>query len=107
MGIKGLNAWIHATFSGVMIAVDEQGGATYDHVLFDLNGIVHTACRRREKEKDVLRTITNELDALLREVAAIRSLRHPGLVHLFAVAAERYAALPRQTARDSAHAPRK
>ena len=29
MGIKGLNAWIHATFPGVMLAVDEQGGAAW------------------------------------------------------------------------------
>lgn len=74
MGIKGLNAWIHATFPGVMLSVDEHGGAAYDHVLFDLNGIVHQACRRREKEKDVLRTITNELDTLLRLFPARRTV---------------------------------
>eukprot|EP00966_Prymnesium_polylepis_P303717 7015952-Prymnesium_polylepis.1 len=74
MGIKGLNAWIHSTFPGVMLAVDEQGGAAYDHVLFDLNGIVHTACRRRDKERDVIRTIINELDALLRLFPARRTV---------------------------------
>ena len=74
MGIKGLNTWLHATFPGVMVAVDEQGSAAYDHVLFDLNGIVHAACRRRDKEKDVLRTIINELDALLRIYPARRTV---------------------------------
>ena len=64
MGIKGLNTWIHASFPGVMRPVDGRG-ATYDHVLFDLNGIVHQACRRCPKEKEVLRTIIRELDELL------------------------------------------
>ena len=53
MGIKGLNTWIHASFPGVMRPVDGRARATYDHVLFDLNGIVHQACRRSPKEREV------------------------------------------------------
>ena len=73
MGIKGLNTWIHASFPGVMRPVDGRG-ATYDHVLFDLNGIVHQACRRCPKEKEVLRTIIRELDELLRLFPARRTV---------------------------------
>ena len=73
MGIKGLNTWIHVSFPGVMRPVDGRG-ATYDHVLFDLNGIVHQACRRCPKEKDVLRTIIRELDELLRLFPARRTV---------------------------------
>ena len=67
MGIKGLNVWIHATFPGAMQPVDERrGGVAYDHVLFDLNGIVHQACRRREREREVIKCVFAEVDTLLR-----------------------------------------
>lgn len=74
MGIKGLNTWIHAGFPGVMRPVDGRGGATYDHVLFDLNGMVHAACRRSPKEREVLRAIIQELDELLRLFPARRTV---------------------------------
>jgi len=83
MGIKGLNTWISTTFPGVMQATQEGkgggkggkgkgggkgGGAPtpYDHVLFDANGIVHQACRKRPNEREVIRSIVQELDSLLR-----------------------------------------
>lgn len=66
MGIKGLNSWISANFKGVMVPADSVGGVSYDHVLFDFNGIVHQACRRRGSEKEVIKTVISELDALLR-----------------------------------------
>jgi 5'-3' exonuclease len=74
MGIKGLNVWIHSTFPGVMCTVNTRGSTPYDHVLFDLNGIVHQACRRKGNEKDVLKSVVSDLDALLRLFPARRTV---------------------------------
>jgi hypothetical protein len=80
MGIPGLNKWISANFPGVMQSLQDGGksggGARaqagggrvvtpYDHVLFDLNGIVHRACRKCPSEKKVMEDIVKELDSLL------------------------------------------
>ena len=74
MGIKGLNVWIHATFPGAMQPVDERCTCSYDHVLFDLNGIVHQACRRREREREVIRCVLTEVDTLLRCFSARKTV---------------------------------
>ena len=73
MGIKGLNTWIHQSFPGMMLPIG-NAGAPYDHVCFDLNGIVHQACRKRGSEKLVLKAIVAELDALLRLFPAQRTV---------------------------------
>lgn len=80
MGILGLNKWISANFPGVMQSLQDGGksgggaraqagggrvGTPYDHVLFDLNGIVHRACRKYPSEKKVMEDIVRELDSLL------------------------------------------
>lgn len=89
MGIKGLNSWICSTFPGVMQPApkDGKGGGnggptSYDHVLFDANGIVHQACRKRPSEREVIRTIVFELDSLLRayppRVSVLIALDGPG-----------------------------
>ena len=47
MGVKGLNTWITANFANVMQQLDGRSQTqSYDHVLVDLNGVVHAACRR-------------------------------------------------------------
>ena len=74
MGIKGLNTFINASFPGVMDPVHGQASASYDHICFDLNGIVHNACRRRGSEKEVVRAVVAELDALLRLFPAQRTV---------------------------------
>ena len=48
MGIKGLNVWIHANFPNVMLPVQNGRGEAYDHVAFDLNGIVQSGSQRVE-----------------------------------------------------------
>ena len=73
MGIKGLNVWIHANFPGVMLPVT-TAGSPYDHVAFDLNGIVHQACRKRGSEKEVVKAVISELDALLRLFPATKTV---------------------------------
>ena len=94
MGIKGLNAWICKTFDGVMQHIPQEsrgkgkGGdlppvpKPYDHVLFDANGIVHQACRKRANEREVIRSIVFELDSLLRRypprVSVLIALDGPG-----------------------------
>jgi hypothetical protein len=88
MGIKGLNSWICSTFPGVMQPVpkDGKGGGSgptpYSHVLFDANGIVHQACRKRPSEREVIRTIVFELDSLLRayppRISVLIALDGPG-----------------------------
>ena len=80
MGIAGLNKWISANFPGVMQSLQDGGrsgggargqagggrvSAPHDHVLFDLNGIVHRACRKCPSEKKVMEDIVRELDSLL------------------------------------------
>jgi hypothetical protein len=94
MGIKGLNTWITSNFQGVMQPLLDRasaksggsaltsgsnahtiGGARlYDHVLFDLNGIVHQACRKCPSERKVMEEIVSELDSLLRLFPATASV---------------------------------
>ena len=75
MGIKGLNTFIGANFPGVMLPVQSRGGSMpYDHVAFDLNGIVHQACRKRGSEREVLKAVIAELDNLLRLFPAQRTV---------------------------------
>ena len=67
MGVKGLNTWITANFANVMQQLDGRSQTqSYDHVLVDLNGVVHAACRRRKKEQDVIRAVFQELDLVVR-----------------------------------------
>ena len=47
---------------------------TYDHVLFDLNGIMHQACRKYSSERDVMKAIVFELDDLMRLFPATTSV---------------------------------
>ena len=74
MGIKGLNTWISASFPGVMLKGKGALGAVYEHVLFDANGIVHQAMRKRATEKDVMRVIVNQIDDILKLFPATRSV---------------------------------
>ena len=74
MGIKGLNVWIHANFPNVMLPVQNGRGEAYDHVAFDLNGIVHQACRKRSNEKEVIKLVFSELDTLLRLFPASKTV---------------------------------
>mmetsp|Transcript_10767 Transcript_10767/g.35281 ORF Transcript_10767/g.35281 Transcript_10767/m.35281 type:complete len:299 (-) Transcript_10767:12-908(-) len=84
MGVKGLNSWIAASFPGVMQPA-AQGGkgkfsrpapppCPYDHVMLDANGIVHRACRSRSSEREVIRAIVCEIDAVLRAYPARESV---------------------------------
>ena len=84
MGVKGLNSWIAASFPGVMKPA-AQGGkgkfsrpapppCPYDHVMLDANGIVHRACRSRSSEREVIRAIVCEIDAVLRAYPARESV---------------------------------
>ena len=67
MGVKGLNTWITANFANVMQQLDGRSQTqSYDHVLVDLNGVVHAACRRRKKEQDVIRAVFQEVDLVVR-----------------------------------------
>ena len=74
MGIKGLNVWIGQNFPGVMVPVHGQNSIPYDHIAFDLNGIVHTACRKNGTEQTVIKNVLMELDSLLRLFPAAKTV---------------------------------
>ena len=74
MGIKGLNVWISANFPGVMAPVRGDKANVYDHIAFDLNGIVHQACRKRGNEREVIKAVISELDVLLRLFPASKTV---------------------------------
>ena len=68
MGVTGLNSFIAATYPGAMLPVQGQTSMPYDHVLFDLNGIIHQACRRRGSEKEVVKAVIAEVTAFLKSL---------------------------------------
>jgi hypothetical protein len=90
MGIRGLKSWITTAFPGAMQKLTSQDGVqgetvnqagagdkvegqagcalvggSYDHVLFDMNAIVHAACGKSSTEEQAMAEIILQLDSVL------------------------------------------
>jgi 5'-3' exonuclease len=90
MGIRGLKSWITTYFPGAMQKLTVQDGVqgdtvdqtcaggkvggqagcalvegSYDHVLFDMNAIVHAACGKSSTEEQAMEEIILQLDSVL------------------------------------------
>jgi hypothetical protein len=63
-GIKGFRAWFESQFPDAIQALPKQGAhQEFDHVLIDLNQVIHISLRRSRSEGHALTIMMKELDA--------------------------------------------
>jgi len=65
-GIAGFQRWFLSEFPEAAIKVYDGDGDTFDHVAFDMNGLLHSACLKAKTLEHAVLRIFRELDATLR-----------------------------------------
>ena len=79
MGIQNFHSWVDAKFAA---STKADGPLTCDHLLVDLNSLVHAAARKASTPREAIKRILKRLDALEhphRPGATIRARRSVGL----------------------------
>ena len=75
MGIKGFRAWFESQFPRAMRDLEkETSHETFDHVLIDMNQLLHIALRRAVSEGHALAMLMKELDACVELATPTTSL---------------------------------
>ena len=75
MGIKGFRAWFESQFPRAMRDLDKDTAhETFDHVLIDMNQLLHIALRRAVSEGHALAMLMKELDACVELATPTTSL---------------------------------
>jgi hypothetical protein len=77
MGIKGFRSWFESTFPNAMMAplIPSQGAHdTFDHVLIDMNQILHVVLRKSRSDGHALTLLMKELDAICSMATPTQSL---------------------------------
>ena len=75
MGIKGFRAWFESQFPSAIVAFSKEGAhEKFDHVLIDVNQILHTALRKAGSEGHGLVLLIKELDACIQMATPTQTL---------------------------------
>jgi XRN 5'-3' exonuclease N-terminus len=77
MGIKGFRSWFESTFPNAMMAplIPSQGAHdTFDHVLIDMNQVLHVVLRKSRSDGHALTLLMKELDAICTMATPTQSL---------------------------------
>ena len=102
-GIKGFRSWLSSQFPEAVVAIDRdhpKATQDFDHVLIDVNYVLHNAVRRSKNEGHAMSLLMRELDALLITASPRKSLvlamdGPPGAAKLALQRARRFALLRR------------
>jgi len=73
-GIAGFQRWFTSEFPEAVIHVHDGDGDIFDHVAFDMNGLLHTACLKAKTLEHAVLRIFRELDATLRTLQPRKSV---------------------------------
>ena len=73
-GIAGFQRWFTSEFPEAVINVYDGDGDTFDHVAFDMNGLLHSACLKAKTIEHAVLRIFRELDATLRVLQPRKSV---------------------------------
>lgn len=74
-GIKGFRAWFQSQFPNAVRNVDvSQHQDTFDHVLIDMNQILHVILRRSKNTEQATKLLMVELDTLIQRCQPVHSL---------------------------------
>lgn len=73
-GISGFQAWFKSEFAEAIMEVSDGYQDCFDHVAFDMNGILHTACRRANTVEHAVLRVYRELDATLKIIVPRQSI---------------------------------
>ena len=81
-GIKGFRAWFETQFPDAIVNINpnknkksnHEATDSFDHVLVDMNQIIHVILRRSRNDEHAVRMLMSEMDRLLEMVTPIQSL---------------------------------
>lgn len=73
-GIKGLRAWFEDTYPDSIARIDTTSQDSFDHVLVDMNQVLHIVMRRSRSREQALPILMAELDRLIEVARPIKSL---------------------------------
>jgi hypothetical protein len=73
-GIAGFQRWFISQFPEAVINVYDGDGDTFDHVAFDMNGLLHSACLKAKTLEHAVLRVFRELDATLRILEPRKSI---------------------------------
>ena len=75
-GIKGFRAWFESQFPDAIVAIPNDGSRqeTFDHVLIDMNQILHIVLRKSRSDGHALTLLMKELDAVVQMATPTQSL---------------------------------
>lgn len=74
-GISGFRSWFETQFPESVVAINaDSSEETFDHVLLDMNHVIHIVMRRSRSEEHAIRMLLSELDGLLRMAVPTKSL---------------------------------
>ena len=75
MGIKGFRSWLESQFPESVIGMRQDGSSeTFDHVLIDMNQLLHVSIRKSRSDGHSLIVLMKELDACLQFATPTKSL---------------------------------
>ena len=75
MGIKGFRAWLETKFPECVVDMPRDNASeTFDHVLIDMNQLLHVVLRRSRSDGHGLTLLMKELDACLQLATPTKSL---------------------------------
>lgn len=71
MGIEGFNQYVVKNFPAAFVKIPPQrnGPLLFDHIVIDLNGVLHTVARKVADEAKFFKFVFRELDFLFRDHA--------------------------------------
>jgi hypothetical protein len=74
-GIKGFRIWFENQFPDSIVSINADSSEdTFDHVLMDMNHVIHVILRRSRSEEHAVRLLMSELDGVLKMVVPTKSL---------------------------------
>jgi len=74
-GIRGFNIWFENEFPDSIVKINaETSEENFDHVLIDMNHMIHVVSRRSRNDEHAVRIIMSALDELLNLVVPSKSL---------------------------------
>jgi XRN 5'-3' exonuclease N-terminus len=74
-GISGFRSWFESQFPESVVAINvDSSEETFDHVLLDMNHVIHIVLRRSRSQEHAIRMLLSELDGMLRMAVPTKSL---------------------------------